>query len=200
MTIIVHEMCQIGWYQTKDAFCIKCCSKFMELFYTLQKHYLKMNSNLWSKYLCNPNRPNCVLTDQFYRIFVLCLPVWPSVECDKKDRSIIFFIMLYQFLRQCTKFSFVKSILILQSGWYFGAYFIVFYEQHTSNLHCNSFIYLGIFKYLLYRKVFSIHHFMYGIFFVYCFLFISIHYWVFFQYYVDIQVKCTYLSLVWPFK
>lgn len=35
MTIIVHEMCQKVWYHTKDAFCIKCCSKFMELFYTL---------------------------------------------------------------------------------------------------------------------------------------------------------------------
>lgn len=87
------------------------------------------------------------------------------------------------------KFSFVKSILILQSGWYFGAYFIVFYEQHTLNLNCNSFIYLGIFKYLLYRKVFNIHHFMYGIFFVYCFLFISIHYWVFF-----FSTLCQYLG------
>lgn len=86
------------------------------------------------------------------------------------------------------KFSFVKSILILQSGWYFGAYFIVFYEQHTLNLHCNSFIYLGIFKYLLYRKVFNKHHFVYGIFFVYCFLFISIHYWVFFS------TLCQYLG------
>lgn len=106
-----------------------------------------------------------------------------------KRIDLLFFLSRLSIFTSMHKFSFVKSILILQSGWYFGAYFIVFYEQHTLNLHCNSFIYLGIFKYLLYRKVFSIHHFMYGIFFVYCFLFISIHYWVFF-----FSILCQYLG------
>lgn len=74
----------------------------------------------------------------------------------KRIELCYFYFLINFFLRQCMKFSFIKLILICQSGWYFGAHFIHSFLWTT---HINSFIDLGIFKYLLYRKVFNIHHF-----------------------------------------
>lgn len=83
--------------------------------------------NLWSKYLCNPNGPNCAL---FYWILMFCLLVWPSVKCDKKGRSML--LLFYFYVNAWNSLHKVNPY-ICQSGWYLGARFILFFLMNNTH-------------------------------------------------------------------